>query len=926
MRRVLAFAAAVLFSSISLILPANAASYDLSPTGERAIQDLRRCLASNDALDVYYLIDMSGSLFSSNGRIGTDPDFARSEILGESLRQLADLASESGGSKEVSWNAGFFSDEFIPASDRWMSLNPNSVEQDVARLDKAIRGSGGGATNWLAAVVGAQLELAEQKQVSGACQVLIWLTDGGLNVVDDDAASFDSYNSLCGLKAIQSGADPKYGRGPLYELRQSGVTVFGVLLDVTKQGVTDFYSERKTWLQPLVEGAGKANLPNGTSNLNCGDGSGSIPESHAAGAFIRAQELGDLAIQFLRLSGLIQGGSLGALAPDGSFEINRGVARVELLTLANLSELALSAPSQDLVSFSGAGLEVIETAGATKIAIQVDSEEDFGKWRLTGVSPSDVLLIAYSALRISPEASNTLISGELSEVAVTASVTDPELFSIDDYSFRLEAFLEVDGNYASLGHVTATSLQNGIWYLPIQPKASATQVNLKFEATQISTVQGGTKLSSLATEQSLVVSLPTNFPTFGPIPLDLGLLQGRLNPASAELLVYPPASGEVGYFCFESNPVFSVQSDSIDRTDTWEMTVNSSGASSDAAGCLEILPGSPQALELSLKNSITANGQVTGSVDFLLKDSLGAELEVQAPIKLETQRIINPVVLAVLRAVLIVLAVLLPLLTLYIVNKLSTKVEHGNELLKASFPVLISLRDGKISSATRADLASSSIGLDQFKFQSPKPDAREIEIRELGKARARVSLNPFVVPWFEIEANPESAVFTGKQARKRGKRFAKGTAAEFSGQLSKTWGISVKHAALASATSGSEDLPATLVVFARNAGGVSPNFQERMMTVLNEAKVSGSILSAKEALEELTSKGKRDKPPKNKGIDTRASGPPGGPSMAGPASPRPAGLPGGPGRALPPRVPPQGPTQGPPKLGGPSAPRPPSSS
>ena len=926
MRKLLSLFLSVVISSFVLVLPAGSASYDLSPTGDRAIQDLRRCLATNDALDVYYLIDMSGSLFSSKDRIGTDPDFARSEILGESLRQLSDLASESGGSKKVSWNAGFFEDEFYPAFDSWLTLSPASVEQDVARLDSAIRNSAGRATNWLAAVLGAQVELSQQKQVSDACQVLIWLTDGGLNVVNDDSASFNAYNSLCGVDAISAGLSPQYGRGPLYELRQSGVTVFGVLLDVTKQGVTDIYPERKTWLQPLVEGSGVADLPAGTGNLKCGDGSGAIPSNHAAGAFIRAQELGDLAIQFLRLSGLIQGGSLSALASDGSFDINRGVARVELLTIADPNFLTLTDPFQKKVDLLDQGLEVIENAGATKIAIQVDSQEDFGKWRLTGVDPTDVLLIAYSALRISPQASNALISGEMSEIAVTANVTDLELFAVTDYFFKLEVLLEgADGAYMSLGFVDSNALQNGVWNLPIQPEASATQVDLRFEATQISTVEGGTKLSSLATEQSLVVSLPTNFPTFGPIPLDLGLLQGRLNPASAQLLVTPPASGEVGYFCFGSNPTFSVQSDSIDRRETWALTVNASGASADASGCIKILPGAPQTLDITLRNSVTANGQVTGFVDFVLRDASGAELAVQAPVELETQRVINPVVLAVLQILLVVLAVLLPLITIYVVNKLSTKVEHGNELLKASFPVVINLKDGQISSKTGSDLKSSSIGLDQFKFQSPKPDAREIDIRELGKAKARVSLNPLVAPWFEIEANPESSVFTGRQTRKRGKQFATGAAAEFSGQLSKTWGISVSHGALATASTGTEDLPATLVVFARNAGGVSPNFQERMMAVLSEAKVSGSILSGKKLLEAQNSRGKRDKPSKTKDSNLQAPGPSGGPSSNTPSSPRPGGLPGAHGRVGPP-VSPSGPTQGPPKLGGPSAPRPPSNS
>ncbi len=87
-------------------------AFELSSIGDRAVEDLRRCLATSDALDVYYLIDMSGSLFDSPSRSGTDPNFARSEILGESLRQLSNLATETGGSKAVSWNAGFLATIF----------------------------------------------------------------------------------------------------------------------------------------------------------------------------------------------------------------------------------------------------------------------------------------------------------------------------------------------------------------------------------------------------------------------------------------------------------------------------------------------------------------------------------------------------------------------------------------------------------------------------------------------------------------------------------------------------------------------------------------------------------------------------------------------------------------------------------------------
>lgn len=903
-------------------------AFELSEIGDRSVEDLRRCLATSESLDVYYLIDMSGSLFDSPSQAGTDPDFARSEILGESLRQLSNLASESGGSKTVSWNAGFFSNDFFPASNVWFDLNPSNVEANVEALDTAIRSSAGGATDWLRGVQGAQRELAKQKQVSKGCQVLIWLTDGGLNVRNDDNLSFLAMNSLCGVTVVPEGGRPEFGLGPLYELRQSGVVVFGVLLDVVGPGISELFSERKSWLQPLVEGTGRADLQGGPKTLNCGDGTGTIPQNHAAGAFIRAQQLGDLAVQFLRLSGLIQGGSLGALASDGSFDINPGVARVELLSLAEPGQLTLTDPTGGILSLSSSGIEVVQSAGALKVSIQVDSKSDFGKWKLTGVEPASVVLIAFSALSVKPEASNALISGQASEILVIADVVDPALFNVLDYVFQIEAFSQTaDGNFVSIGKALSSELDNGIWRLELTPEAIATQANLRFEATGIRTTVGGTRLSSIASEQSLVVSLPANFPTFGPIPIDLGTLQGRLNPASEFLTIYAPASGEVGYFCYGDNPDFVVQSDAIDRAATWNLQIAPAAGANLVAGCLEISPGSTTQVQLSLRNSETANSQVTGFVDFTLRDSAGAELQVRAPVTLETQRIINPLVLALLQILLILLGVILPLVTIYLVNRLSSKVEHGNELLKTAFPVAVNLKSGEIKSSSNLDLKSSQMGLDHFKFQSPKPDSRDIEVGGLGTAKAKVSANPLVAPWFEIEAKPESSVFTGKQNQKKGKRFASGTAAEFSGQLSKTWGLSVNHSALRAASASTEDLPATLVVFARNAGGVSPNFQERMIGVLNDAKVSGSILSAKDGLEALERKKVSNKDSKDSSSNS-GNNVPRGPSAPGAPRLGTPGTPGNPAPSLRPATPgttgPAGPSRPQTGPGGPSLPKPPS--
>ena len=404
------------------------ATTSLTETGERAIQDLRRCLGEKDTLDVYYLIDQSQSLEK------TDPFNKRAEVLSDSLQQLASLSDASRGLK-ISWNVAFFADDFYAAPEGWRDLNTGNAMKSARELASEIQNRApDGRTNWLKALTSAQVELKKQKRLTQGCQVLIWLTDGGLNVENDVAKSFEAMNSLCGQIVVPSGASLDLGNGPLFELRQADVTVFGVLLDVVGPGIQDSYPERKTWMQALVEGSGPLTVNEVSKSVNCGDGTGIIPANHSAGAYIRAQSAADLSIQFLRLGGVLRGGSTSSINPDGSFAINPGVAAVTILTLEPASQIQLFDASGDS-ALSSKGVRVREKAGATAIEITVESAEDFGRWKILGTEPADTVLIAYSALTIEPSNQNALITGKASEIVVDAKVSDPALFSINDYRF-----------------------------------------------------------------------------------------------------------------------------------------------------------------------------------------------------------------------------------------------------------------------------------------------------------------------------------------------------------------------------------------------------------------------------------------------------------------------------------------------------------
>ncbi len=868
-------------------LPVRQAA-DLTPTGERAIQDLRRCLATNDNLDVYYLMDNSGSL------LDTDPGKVRADVMAESLRQLASL-SQDPTNLNVNWNLGFFSDEFFSGPDKWLEVDSAQIDEWPDTLQKAVRSTTpSGGTNWLEGILGAQRELAKQKKISGGCQVMIWLTDGGLNVLNDDPASEAAMNALCGQVAISGARGPNLGLGPLYELRQSGVSVFGVLLDVVGSGVADTYQDRKSWMVPLVENAGSITIGQKKTSVSCGDGSGQIPTNHAAGAFIRAQSPADLAVQFLRLSGAIRGGSNSTINPDGTFAINPGVAAVSIISLQPASALKLTDPS-GANALGQPGISITEKAGATSIDIQVDAVADFGQWKITGTKPSETVLIAFSALQVEPSSDNALITGTSSEIKLNAGVVDPILFSTSDYSFSYKLFqVSRDGNVTELASGSEVDFQSGALVVPITPEANASEVRLRYQIDNLSTVVGGTKLASISAEQSLVVSLPDNFPSFGPIPLDLGVLSGRLRPTSGVLQVQAPLSGEPGSFCLPDGNNVKVLSDSVDRSATWDWSFSTDLEQSED-GCYLLAPGEAATIEVLVGNSVTANSEVSAEALLTLKDATGAKLDVAVPIKFSSERVINPLVYGILTALLTLLSLLLPLLVMYLINKATVKVEHGNELLKAVFPAQYDVTNEQLSGRNGFNLKGSEIGLEEFKFQPPKKDAASFDVNETLTAVAMVSPNPLKTPWFEVRAKEGYRVFT-KTAR-RGKLFASGQRAEFSGQLSKLTAVVVKDSDLKGVSASTTDLPATLVVFDRNSGGANPNFQERMVNVVNDTKLRSGLIGARDLLlavdESKAKKPKRVKEVAKPSAPPKPSLPtgPGGSATSFSAPGKPAGAP-----------------------------------
>jgi len=128
-KRLLRFSAALLAAGISLMgisispvfaanTPSSNSGVQISEVGQRAFTDLSTCLASgkSQALDVFYLVDSSGSLTY------TDKNEVRKTVIENSVSQLKNFADQG---VTVSFAAAVFSNS-VKSIQSWARLSSQS--------------------------------------------------------------------------------------------------------------------------------------------------------------------------------------------------------------------------------------------------------------------------------------------------------------------------------------------------------------------------------------------------------------------------------------------------------------------------------------------------------------------------------------------------------------------------------------------------------------------------------------------------------------------------------------------------------------------------------------------------------------------------------------------------------------------------------
>jgi hypothetical protein len=841
MRRVLSIAATIaLAAGVGALPPMQAQAVGqpdgiLSDIGNEAVRDLRECLSSNPAgaLDIYYLIDASGSLET------TDPNVERADILQNSLVQLAELAERF----TVRYAAGFFGNGFVESLG-WTEV---SSEETGQKLFETIEGQAKeslGWTNWERGINGAQSALEAQKQKSGGCQMLIWLTDGGMNLAGDTVATATAINTLCGAPVASGGAAPARGLGQFNALRKANVSVFGTLLSVT-DSLDDADRRNIPFMQPMVEGRSPK------TDVVCGEKS--VPEGYSNGAYIEATDTTQLSRVFLGLGQSIAGGKQAGIDENGKFQIDPGVAGFSVVSQAS-GTWSLTPPGSPTPIVSNDDdivdprVSVTRSAGALLIDWPTTGPApDSGQWTFVSSDPRPQLF-RFSGLSIELDPLPPIVATKAATITGSISGDSSEPLDLENYDYTLTLSKRVAGaaEQTEIATIDADSTSGAFSY-EYTDEGPEGNYDIIASITGLTTTASKLPLEDLSTLLPVTIEVLPQFPTITRQP-EMTELAGSSGESTGSFTIEGPAKeGAIGTACFADELQEPTDSPKSDR-DRWTTSVTVTGNVDKVDGCIDVDHGQTVIVDIAMSNTTPANSTVRATLPVSLESAQGTKLVQNVDITANSTQQVNATVLWSVLILLILLGLLIPLGLLYAVNYVSAKIGYGAKLQRASFPVTVA-PDGTITSRSGMNLRGSDVGTDDFKFQPPKPDARTFTDAQLGTLTATSPRNPFGDLIYAISPAAGRLVFTQGKTGNQSSRLAFRTArkATFAGHMSTLAALTVSEADHV-AKGAREPINGILVVYSTSPPSGQSGYSARMAEALGASKLRPVMANAREAI------------------------------------------------------------------------------
>jgi len=829
---------------------ANSVS-DLSEVAQEAFSDLTTCLTSGQdkAIDVFYLVDDSDSL------LNTDPDIFRESILSDSILQLASFA-EQGISVNVA--AALFSTTVTPVFG-WQGVSgPDDAARSASLLSDAITRSATPSgptkwTNWEAGLRYAAGELQDNNLAGTHCQALIWFTDGGIRLGDDKLLSLPSLANLCHSGISPTNLDRNVGSttGLMAELKARNVGVFAVLFN-NEAALREVWRARgsspaevdelveefryfSSFLRPLVEGSGEIyrgytppGFPAGTT-LECADlgANGMALAGQSNGAFLDAEDPISLAYQFLKLQVQIGGGEAKDIGDGGKFDVGPGTAAFRILTTSQEWELTgpdgkvRAAPTSPAPT-----VEVSERTGATTIYLKLRDSTDLGAWVFTPqeeISISSLFVYSGLTLVLDRDRETPIVLGRdnsLGGVVVRQSQFADLPMDLSVYpqnTVTLEIINEGDFDPVSEVEVVGPDPVSGSFridgFMPDEAFGDELSVQL--------TLNLGGGFQPIKSRFTLTVVSSGAFPLLENSVVTLSSLDGPEGVAEGVMRISPPTEVASGEFCiFRSAKRVSDPQDGavdpVDRLSTWDWSFASEGRviDSGSTACFEVAQGDePFFITVAVSNFVQADSSVV-SVHGVSSGPLGSPPLFGEDVTFEfassSQQ--STAVFFTVFIALLVLGILVPLVLLYVLNRISARFAWAPGMVRAEFPVEIRMGFAPefIDPRTGAPI---EVKPQDFKFLADRQNPASVNDEARGFPVARVPLFPLRATWMEwIAPMGYRVVSVHEASQKTTNRFQDGKVTEISPVMAENWALLISEADLRD-DERLESLPGTLVVY-----------------------------------------------------------------------------------------------------------------
>lgn len=723
-RRALAWlAAAGVAASAALVLaPSATAASDLSDAGAAAFADVASCAATSDHLLAAIVVDASGSLRQ------TDPDDKRVQAIATALDSLASLRAESNGSLDVQASLATFGAQYEELVG-WGSVDGSqlaalegSATADLPSRDRE------NLTDYRAALRGAQSSLDAQATAVGgtSCKVLLWFTDGRLDV-DGTGGSEPATDAARAELCTQ--------QGQIDGVRGDRIAIIALAL-FTEGSVTQQDQDR---LQAIAEGTGGAET--------CG--TVPIPATSAGGAFLRADDADAMRRLFAQAAALIAGGTSwkslecpSAECVDGTLTIpaDRGIGRFRVvlerdagaalptLLASDGTTVPLDVPSSQA---DGAQVVVSDREGLMTIDVTFPpAGSDGGDWTLQlGSTASLVDLYYFWGVDLAIEGPERgLTIGETSTVTVTPQHKDGSPVSPDELSGDLDLAVTVAGVDASSD---VKDLGDGSFSLDVTVPAEGAASSMAIEATARGvSAPSEIPLGPVTSRADLPTALPTSYPTVAPSRLLLPNLVG--DGTTSGTLTFTGSKDGATRACV-ADATFT---DAPDPAGTITLTPDNP--------CVDVPADGTAQITVEVSSQHPADGRVDGTLPITLTGANGGDdVTLTVPVGLSMTRPVDEGKRWGLVALFSLVALLIAWLTAEVSRRVADRFRLTTDARVASVPVLVSAAGIRRANADHPNLLEPAFDFEALRVSRPgrlaKFDAAGLEYRR-------------TFPWFPLKS------------------------------------------------------------------------------------------------------------------------------------------------------------------------------